>query len=528
MRCRTLGLFLGLATSVLAQDSTVNQYYSALLNDSLWFYEAQRSGKLPANNRVDWRHDSGLEDGSDHNIDLVGGYYDAGDYLKFTIPLAHSLVLVAWGGIEWYDGYAKTNRTQDLYDMMRWGTDWLIKAHPDPNILYLQVGDGDVDNNYWGPDTSIPTPRPSYMINATAPGTDAAALTAAAFASAACLFKNQLNDSSYAETLLSHAISLYSFAETAQPFQVYTNAIPQGKDFYDTNVFYPQLVYGAQWIFRATGNTTYRDKASTYFDQGQLAAATTPLLDWSDPTGAVYVLGAGIDNTNTKYSTAAKSYLDTIITAKKGGPCSFTSGGLLWCGGYSNSNSLIPAQDTALLALLYNVYDKSRESDYNSFAIKQIDYMLGNNMMLTPYVVGVHMNSPVNPHHAGASGGTDIGNIDSSPAVEAHVLYGAVVGGPDEDDKFFDERSDYDQTEVALDYNAPFQSLVAYQISAGAGDPPYASITQPRPKVTRSHHIQKWLIAVIVIVVVFALAAIGYLAWLKRYRLCGGYNKSRA
>jgi endoglucanase len=33
---------------------TGNVHYANLLNASLWFYEAQRSGNLPANNRVPW------------------------------------------------------------------------------------------------------------------------------------------------------------------------------------------------------------------------------------------------------------------------------------------------------------------------------------------------------------------------------------------------------------------------------------------------------------------------------------------
>jgi len=57
-------------------------------------------------------------------------------------------------------------------------------------------------------------------------------------------------------------------------------------------------------------------------------------------------------------------------------------------------------------------------------------------------------NSPSNPHSALASGGTDIGNIDSSPPTETHVLYGGVVGGPDRQDRFFDIRSDWPETEV--------------------------------------------------------------------------------
>src|SRR4051794_40170755 len=61
-----------------------NYEYTKLLAYSLYFYEAQRSGKLPPDNRVSWRHDSALEDGKDVGLDLEGGYYDAGDHLKFT------------------------------------------------------------------------------------------------------------------------------------------------------------------------------------------------------------------------------------------------------------------------------------------------------------------------------------------------------------------------------------------------------------------------------------------------------------
>ena len=56
--------------------------YSKALELSLIFYEAQRSGKLPDNNRVPWRADSGLKD------DVLGGYYDAGDHVKFGFPMA--------------------------------------------------------------------------------------------------------------------------------------------------------------------------------------------------------------------------------------------------------------------------------------------------------------------------------------------------------------------------------------------------------------------------------------------------------
>ena len=52
---------------------------------SFLFYEAERSGKLPADMRVNWRGDSALEDGADVGHDLTGGYYD-GKY-NAKVPL---------------------------------------------------------------------------------------------------------------------------------------------------------------------------------------------------------------------------------------------------------------------------------------------------------------------------------------------------------------------------------------------------------------------------------------------------------
>ncbi|KAI9289108.1 Six-hairpin glycosidase-like protein [Umbelopsis sp. AD052] len=499
-------------TSNPAPTSSVNQAYSTLLSDSLLFYEAQRSGQLPANNRVPWRHDSALQDGSDNNVNLTGGYYDAGDYLKFTLPMAYSMSIVNWGAIEYFQGYQSANQDGYLRDMVKWGSDWLIQAHPQPNVFYVQVGDGDVDNNYWGPDTNIPTPRPSYMVNSTSPGTDVAALGAAAFASASYLFRNRFNDSAYADTLMQHGISLFEFAETAQPQQPYTTSIPAIAEFYQTNTVQNQLVWGALWLYRATGNQTYLTKASNYFDQFKLGSLDITPMDWSDQSGGVFVLGSMLDTTTNKYKVAAERYLDTLTQGKS--PCSFTGGGLLWCGQSSASNSLIPAQDTALLALLYSPLNSDKGSGYVKFALGQIDYMLGNNPMLTPYVVGVHMNSPANPHHAGASGGTDIGNINSSPPTEKYVLSGAVVGGPSQGDLFYDVRNDWQQSEVALDYNAPFQGLVAYQLVTNASDPPYTTITQPRPAIKQPF--PKWAIAVIVIIILLILLGLGLLFWKRR------------
>lgn len=50
--------------------------YDKVLRLSLMFYEAQRSGRLPADNRIPWRSDSATADKGQNGEDLSGGYYD--------------------------------------------------------------------------------------------------------------------------------------------------------------------------------------------------------------------------------------------------------------------------------------------------------------------------------------------------------------------------------------------------------------------------------------------------------------------
>jgi hypothetical protein len=50
--------------------------YKEVLTKSLLFYEAQRSGKLPSDQKVTWRKDSALNDKGQNGEDLTGGYYD--------------------------------------------------------------------------------------------------------------------------------------------------------------------------------------------------------------------------------------------------------------------------------------------------------------------------------------------------------------------------------------------------------------------------------------------------------------------
>lgn len=136
-------------------------------------------------------------------IDLVGGYYDAGDNVKFGFPMAFTITMLSWSVIEFEAQLKAKNELSNALDAIKWGTDYLIKAHPQPNVLYGQVGDGDSDHDCWQRPEDMTTPRTSYKIDQQHPGSDLAGETAAAFAAAAIAFKE--SNPSYSSQLLVHA-----------------------------------------------------------------------------------------------------------------------------------------------------------------------------------------------------------------------------------------------------------------------------------------------------------------------------------
>ena len=90
------------------------------------------AGKLPEDNNVAWREDSGLNDGIDNpsfkGNNLVGGYYDSSDAIKFSFPKSFAMTILSWSVIEYnakYEAVGKLNRVKDI---IKWGTDYFLKT----------------------------------------------------------------------------------------------------------------------------------------------------------------------------------------------------------------------------------------------------------------------------------------------------------------------------------------------------------------------------------------------------------------
>jgi endoglucanase len=215
------------------------------------FYEAQRSGALPSNNRVSWRANSSLGDRGNGGEDLTGGYHDgeacrefsiykiclrftvplipsAGDYVKFGFPMAGAMTILAYGGITYSTAYEVAGEMGHLREAVKWGTDYLLKAHVSPTEFYCQVGNGDIDHAYPGRPETMTVERPAYSLTPSRPGSDCAGESAAALASASLLFRE--SDLAYSATLLEHARQLFNFADTYRG--IYSDSIPDAAKFY--------------------------------------------------------------------------------------------------------------------------------------------------------------------------------------------------------------------------------------------------------------------------------------------------------
>jgi len=440
--------------------------YGEALQKNFLFYEANRSGDLGADNRLEWRSDSTLNDGSTVGRDLEGGYFDAGDHVKFGQPMAASVNMLAWGGIEYKDSYQQSGQFDELLDAVKWGTDYFLKAHETSNgqtsKLWVQVGEGGGanDHGYWGAPETVEanTTRNAFAIDPANPGSDVAASTSSALAAAAMLFRGV--DDQYADELLKNAKQLYDFAETYQG--KYSDSVGAANPFYTSwSGFGDELASGAAWLHKATGEQSYLTKAEDHF-KGKVGN----LGDWSwavddHSYGAAVILAQESDD--SFFKGQVEGWLDKWLNGNSN--IKYTSGGFAH---RARWGSVPVTSSAAYLAQLYNDTVKV-DSRYSDFANNQVDYILGDNPANLSYMVGFGDNYPERTHHRGSSP-----NLAGQPtAVQEHILYGAVVGGPDSPDDFAhnDRRDDWVTNEVGVSYNAPLASALIQQYDNLGGDP---------------------------------------------------------
>ncbi|CAL9125380.1 Glycosyl hydrolase family 9 [Musa troglodytarum] len=477
-----LSLFASSAIGSPGHHGPANHNYRDALSKAILFFEGQRSGRLPANQRMTWRRNSGLSDGSAMNVDLVGGYYDAGDNVKFGFPMAFTTTMLSWSVIE-FGGMMK-GELENARAAVRWATDYLLKATAHPNTIYVQVGDPNKDHACWERPEDMDTPRSVYKVDSSNPGSDVAAETAAALAAASLVFRK--SDPAYSKLLRNRAISVFEFADKYRGS--YSNGLKNVVcPFYCSYSGYQdELLWGAAWLHKATKNPTYLNYIEA---NGQTLGAdeSDNTFGWDNKhVGARILLSKAFLVQNLKslhdYKGHADNFICSLIPGTPFSQTQYTPGGLLFKMGDSNMQYVTSTSFLLVAYAKFLTYSSKVVScggttvtprKLRSIAKRQVDYILGDNPQKMSYMVGYGARYPQQVHHRGSS----LPSVAAHPAKipcsagftalyssapNPNPLSGAVVGGPDAMDRFPDQRSDYERSEPATYINAPLVGALAY------------------------------------------------------------------
>ena len=458
-----------------AIDLAANLYADPLAN-SLYFYQNERDGanfistqlrtagghlndsvasvyltpKVNKNGRF-----SGDLSPTGAHIDASGGWWDAGDYLKFVQTESYTVALMLAGVRDFPNQMGAGSSSSNFSAEARFGTDWLQKMWDDSTkTFYYQVGIGNgnsqtvSDHDIW----RLPQADDTYQscsshyryichrpvfIN-TAGGANAsispnlAGRMAAALAECYQVFK--ASDPAYANRCLLSAEHIFDLANTAPSGNLLT-VIPFS--FYPESEWRDDLELGATELYFAvqagglpaglphTDPTFYLTAAAkwanAYISGSGDASDTLNLYDVSGLAHYELYRAIGLaDNPSGLAVTQAalladlKKQLDKAVTQAGSDPFGF---GFPWAAYDATSHG-------GGLVVMANEYDNLAGSTaYAAYASRWLANVLGTNAWGTSLIVGDGSTFPHCMQHQVAN---LVGSLDGT----SPILKGAAVEGP--------------------------------------------------------------------------------------------------
>jgi len=388
-------------------------------------------------------------------VDVAGGWYDAGDYLKFTHTTAYGAITLLAASRALGHSAPST-----LDAEARHGVDWLNRMWDQrTKTLYLQVGIGSGnqagtftgDHDLWRlpeKDDADTDPANRYatahrpVFEAAAPGRpispNLAGRVSAAFALAAQT--DARHDPRRARAEYRAATSLYARAATASPPNPLVTALPNA--FYPERTWRDDMELGATEIALAAqrlgihGSGGYLQQAAT-FAAGYLAKDTSDTFNLYDTSALAHAdlitalrqagnpRGLAVDR--TRLVADLKRQVQTGAARAKADI--FHAGGV-----YTNFD--VDSHTFGLIATEAMYEASSGDTSFAGFATEQRDWLLGANAWGTSFMIGEGSTFPACPQH-------QVANLRGSTNGTRPVLVGAVVNGPNDPSLLADGLGDY-------------------------------------------------------------------------------------
>lgn len=414
----------------------VEYNYAKLLQESLYFYDANMCGYLEGKCALSWRgnchtYDSNVtytSNGKTYSVDASGGFHDAGDHVKFGLPQGYSASMLGMSYYEFGDAFDELEQTEHLKKITNYFCDYFRRCtvyDDSGNVIAFcyQVGNGHTDHSIWSAPENQTLDRPAYFADSSNPATDEVSVAIAALA---LNYKNFGN----AEDL-KVAEDLFAFVQKNSK----ACATEGAWGFYSSETWQDDYALAAAALWIATGESSYKSE----YESNKGGINQYWVLDWAN-SGAMASMLAG----------------DTSILAKVANFCKNTSANV--DGVFNCVSDWGSCRYNAAEGFVGLVYDRiSGKNTYNAWATSQMNYMIGDNPSKRCYIVGYNGNSSQYPHHRAASRSTDA----AITRADHYTLLGALVGGPGKNGYYADKQDDYNCNEVALDYNAGLVGIAA-------------------------------------------------------------------
>ncbi|GAB4839115.1 hypothetical protein Ancab_028643 [Ancistrocladus abbreviatus] len=372
----------GGAAPVPGLPGAIDSKYANALKAALQFFDVPKSGKL-VDNKIPWRGDYALSDGSEAKLDLSKGMCDVGDHMKFGFPMAYTATVLSWVILEYGDQMDAVKQLELAKDALKWIFDYLINAYPKDNVLYIQVELINKGRN------SVRFIQVGYLVS-----------------DHTCWDRPETYKGSYSEN------------------------IPEVATYYNSTGYGDELLWAVGWLYHATGDDTYISYMTSKEGKTFVKWGSPTWFNWDDKLPGTQVLLSRISFFNTKglsdsenvglkmYREIAEAIMYGLLPDSLTAMSSRTD---------SNCSSL------AIIDL------NNHENYYFSLPICCFclvigliaDYVLGNNPMKLSYLVGYRDKYPQFVHHRGASipANADTSSVFTKPGLElATELNGGMRG----------------------------------------------------------------------------------------------------
>lgn len=423
-----------------------NKLYNSIVDSVLLFFKVQRCGYTsPYMHEICHIADatSYFENGKEtkKQIDVTGGWHDAGDYTKFLNTTAFSayMLLFAYEFDPQKFGFDNnSNNIPDILEEAKIGLDWLIRASYNYKFI-TQVQDEDDQNVGWRlpEDDPLQFDRPAFIGN----GKNLIGIFVATMSLASRIWKEELKYNQFADKCLTLAENYYSIR----------NKVPdiakEGTGAYIDQHFEGKLALGAVELYNSTKRPELLDEAKVYAD----SAKSDFWWSWGDINSLAHYKLIPYDK---KYIQYLQQNLEHFAEVSK--KTVFDRGvDATW--GTNNAIMGIVLQE-----ILFEKVTGSKT--FRSLAIKQRDYILGRNPWGVSFIADIGEVHTNHFHHQVAyfRGGKIPGAIAAGPIPKSILEKRKIeFESADRFTKFqtdslvyIDDRMDYISNEPTISSNA--------------------------------------------------------------------------